>query len=102
MGRRSPVVRWGHVQDGKETIAFAAGANPQLPGRYRFALDGEGGISIRFAATAPVAEHDLTIYEHFVASPVQIGAITSPASMLSPLVARCDPKQFVLSGVRSR
>jgi hypothetical protein len=87
VGRRSPMVRWGHIQDGKEVVAFAVDANPALPGKYRYSLDGEGNISIGFAASTQATQHELTVYEHFVNSPVQIGAATSPSSMLSPLLA---------------
>jgi len=100
IGRRSQMVRWGHIQDGKEIIAFAVDANPDLPGTYQVALDGEGGTSIRFTDARPGTQHQLTIYEHFVSSPVQIGAVTSPTSMLSPLVATCDAKQYLLSHVQ--
>jgi hypothetical protein len=100
IGRHSQMIRWGHLQDGKEIIAFAVDGNPDLPGRYQLALDGEGGTSIRFAAARPIAQHELTVYQHFIPPPVQIGAVTSPTSMLSPLVATCDAKQFVLSRVQ--
>jgi len=34
---------------------------------------------------APFTHHDFTVYQHFVTSPVQLGAVTSPSSLLSPL-----------------
>jgi hypothetical protein len=101
-GRLSQMIRWGHIQDGRETVAFAVDGNLHLAGKYQFALDGEGGASIRFTAAVPVTEHHLTIYEHFVTPPVQISAVTSPTSMLSPLIAICDPRQFVLSRIQVR
>ena len=101
IGRRSQVVRWGHIQEGKETIAFAVDGNADLPGRYQFSLDAEGGTSIRFFASTPGTQHELSVYEHFVSPPVQIGAVTSPTSMLSPLVATCDAKQFLLSRIQA-
>jgi hypothetical protein len=94
------LVRWGHIQDSKDVIAFGVDANPSLPGQYEFALDGEGHGSIRFTSATPTAQQRLTVYHHFVSTPVQIGAVTSASAMLSPLVATCDPKQFVISGVR--
>ena len=100
IGRHSQMIRWGHLQDGKEIIAFAVDGNPDLPGRYQLALDGEGGTSIRFAAAKPGTQHELTVYQHFIPPPVQIGAVTSPTSMLSPLVVTCDAKQFALSRVQ--
>jgi hypothetical protein len=58
----SRLARWGHIQDGKEVVAFAVDGNPRLPGRYQFALDGEGHAFIRFAAAVPVAQHQLAVY----------------------------------------
>jgi hypothetical protein len=98
---RGSLVRWAHIQDGKEVVAFGVDANPSLPGEYQFALDGEGGGSIRFTSAVPTTQHRLTVYHHFVSTPVQIGAVTSASAMLSPLVAECDPKQFAISGVSS-
>lgn len=95
----APMVRWGHIQDAKEVVAFGVDGNPNRPGKYQFILDGAGGASFRFTAAAPVARHQLTVYQHYVSTPVQIGAATSPAAMLSPLVATFDPAQFKLSGV---
>jgi hypothetical protein len=97
---RSKMIRWAHLQDGKEVIALAVDGDPDLPGKYQLALDGEGGTSIRFTAARPAAQHELTVYEHFIPTPVQIGAITTPTSMVSPLTATCDPKQFSISRVQ--
>jgi len=96
---RFQLARWGHIQGAKEVIAFAMDSNIRQAGTYRFALDGGGQASFRFAPVAPTAQHHLTIYEHFVAPPVQIGAVTSPNSMLTPLSVIVDPKQYTLSGV---
>ena len=93
------MVKWGHIQDSKEVIAFGVDANPNMPGQYEFALDGEGRGSIRFSEATPAPQHRLIVYHHFVSTPVQIGAATSASAMLSPLIATCDPKQFVISGV---
>ena len=97
----SRMIQWGHVQDSKEVIAFGVDRSPNAAGRYQFIADGDGSTSIRFAPAVPGTQHQLTVFQHFVWTPVQIGAATSPAAMLSPLVATCDPKQFVLSGVRA-
>ena len=35
-------------------------------------------------------------------APVQIGAVTTPSSMLAPLDSYCDPKQYTLSGLKPR
>jgi hypothetical protein len=98
---RSHSIRWGHLQDGKEVIAFAVDRPSQQAGTLRFAMDGEGQTSFRFAPAAPASQLRLTVYEHFIPTPVQIGAITGPDSMMSPLIAACDPKQYTLSGVHA-
>ena len=90
-------VRWGHIQDGKDVIAFALDAGSV--GSSAIEVDGAGQISFRVASTAPSREHRFVVYEHFVTSPVQIGAATSPAAMLAPLIATCDPAQYTSSGV---
>ena len=101
-GRASSLVRWGHIQDGKEVVAFAVDGNPSLPGRYQFALDGEGRAAIRFAPAVPATRHQLVVYQHFVASPVQIGAATSPSAMLTPLVATVNTGASAPRAARSR
>ena len=69
------------------------------PGTYRIALDGVGQASFYVAPAAPLTRHVLTVYQHFVGTPVQIGAATSPPSMLHPLVARVDQAHYVASGL---
>jgi YetA-like protein len=96
---RSQLARWGHIQDGNAVIAFAMDTGIRRAGTYRFILDGAGQTVFRFAPAVPTTQHQLTVYEHFVAPPVQIGAATSPDSMLTPLTVDVDPKQYVLSGM---
>jgi hypothetical protein len=55
-------------------------------GTYTITLDGNGQSSFRFAPARPLPFLRLTVYEHFVATPVPVGAVTSPVSMLNPLV----------------
>ena len=99
-GSTRPVVAgWGHLQGGTEVVAFAVDRFGRAPGTYRIAFDGAGQASFHVAPAAPVARHSLTVYQHFVGTPVQIGAATSPPSMLHPLVARVDPAQYVASGL---
>lgn len=71
-------IHWGHLQDGKEVVALAWEA--PAGGAWRTRIDGNG----QFSVTA--AGHQLSVIEHFVNSPVQIGAATSPAALLSPLL----------------
>ena len=96
---RSTFGGWGHVQGAKEVVAFAIEGMSTRAGTYRVAIDGEGQTSFRVAAAAPQLRHELTVYEHFVSTPVQIGAATSPATILSPLLAVCDREQYTKSGV---
>ena len=70
-------VRWGHIQDGKEVVAFGGATN--------FTLDGRGQVMFRSAPP------ELKIFEHFVNTPVQIGAATSPSALLSPLTVEVIP-----------
>ena len=99
-GSTRPVVAgWGHLQGETEVVAFAMDRFASAPGTYRIALDGAGQASFHVAPATPVTRHRLTVYQHFVGTPVQIGAATSPPSMLHPLVARVDPAHYVASGL---
>lgn len=99
-GSTRPVVAgWGHLQGETEVVAFAVDRFGSASGTYRVALDGMGQASFHVAPAAPPARHVLTVYQHFVGTPVQIGAATSPPSMLHPLVARVDQAQYVASGL---
>jgi len=99
-GTTRPVVAgWGHVQGDAEIVAFAMDRFGEVPGTYRIALDGSGQASFELAPSTPGTAHRLTVYQHFVGQPVQIGAATSPPSMLQPLVVRVDPAQYAASGL---
>ncbi len=101
-GTTRPVVAgWGHLQGGTDVVAFAMDRFARAPGTYRIALDGTGQASFRVAPARSVTQHRLTVYQHYVGTPVQIGAATSPPSMLHPLVARVDPAQYTISGLES-
>lgn len=89
----SKLIRWGHIQDGKEVIAFAVDTGATQAGTYSMSLDGGGQTAFRFRPAAATAQHRITVYEHYVASPVQIGAATSPASILAPLVVTIGAKK---------
>ena len=99
-GSTRPVVAgWGHLQGETEVVAFAMDRFAGAPGTYSIALDGAGQASFHVAPATSVTRHELTVYQHFVGTPVQIGAATSPPSMLRPLVARVDPAQYLASGL---
>ncbi|MBI5688166.1 MAG: hypothetical protein HZC54_24090 [Verrucomicrobia bacterium] len=72
---------WGHLADKQHVIAF---------GVADFSGDGEPSLFVgadgRFRASAKRKE--LTVYFHAVGQPVQVTAMTSPPSMLAPLVVK--------------
>lgn len=76
---------WGHLQDAKAAVAFAFARFGREAGTYSIALTGAGQTTFRFAPAAPPSQHQLVLYEHFVATPVAIGAATNPTAMLTPL-----------------
>jgi hypothetical protein len=76
---------WGHLLDARGAVAFGVADFAREQGVYRIALAGSGQTSFSFEPSRPAAEHRLTVYQHFVSTPVPIGAATSPTAMLSPL-----------------
>ena len=90
---------WGHIQGTKEVMAYAIEGVKTRVGTYRIAFDGGGQTQFQFVPPAPATAHELAVYAHFVSTPVQIGAATSPAAILSPLAATCDRAQYLQSGV---
>jgi len=85
---RSPTGRAhgsGHLLDARGAVAFGFADFAREQGTYRIALSGSGLASFSFEPSRPAAEHHLTVYQHFVSTPVPIGAATSPTAMLSPL-----------------
>ena len=96
-GEHSQVVGWGHFQ-AERVVAFAM-QTQQREGEYqRITVDGRGQLSM-MAPASDTRRHDLTAYHHYVGVPVQIGAATSPMSMLNPLLTRCDDARYIASGV---
>ncbi len=88
-GRRPKIAEgWGHFQGAKEVIAFGFDKFGQQPGFYSVTFDAEGQESFQFVPAQPGTRHELAVYQHYVGSPTPIGAVTSPASMLSPLAVR--------------
>ncbi len=69
---------WGHLADKHNVVAF--GMADFSGGGPAFDLDASG----RFRASAQRKE--LTVYFHVVGQPVHVTALTSPPSMLAPLV----------------
>jgi hypothetical protein len=75
---------WGHLQDAKGAVAFAVDRFGREQGTHSISLDGRGQTSFRFVPSAPTTLQRLTVYAHFVATPVAIGAATNPTAMLTP------------------
>jgi hypothetical protein len=83
-GHTEPV-RWGHFQDGREVVAFAVERGRQETGAWRVTFNGGGQAMYSFVTEPSVSHYDFAVSQHFVMSPVQLGAVTSPPSILSPL-----------------
>jgi len=81
---------WGHIQDARSVVAFAVDSFGRNPGTYTVGLNGQGQASFRYAPAAPPPVHQLTVYQHFVPTPVAVGAATNPTSMLNPPVVTID------------
>lgn len=81
---------WGHIQDAKAAVAFGFARFGRDPGVYTIALSGSGQATFRVAPAVPPVQQQLVLYEHFVATPVAIGAATNPTAMLSPLVVTVE------------
>ncbi|HWE50139.1 MAG TPA: hypothetical protein VG273_10140 [Bryobacteraceae bacterium] len=90
-GANAAFVQWAHLQDAKEVVAFGWYAPKVNTGMRQFSLDGNGQATIRYAPSVHESSHGLTLFEHFVSTPVQIGAATSPAALLSPLKVEVIP-----------
>ena len=78
-------IRWGHMQATKEAIAF--GFEHAGQGSSAIVLN-PSSFFVSFKPAQPAREHTLTVYEHFVTAPIQIGAATTATTMLAPLVVR--------------
>ncbi len=75
---------WGHVQDAASAVAFGFARFGRDAGSYSIALSAGGQSTFRFAPAAPATQQQVVLYEHFVATPVAIGAATNPTAMLTP------------------
>lgn len=85
-----PSETWGHFVGPEEAVAFAVHEGTGVAGTITMWLTGTGQTTVTFSPTAPATEHAFTVYQHYVATPVPIGAATSPASVLSPLNVTVD------------
>jgi hypothetical protein len=82
---------WGHLLDARGAVAFGFDDFAREQGTYRIALSGNGQTTFSFEPSRPAVAHRLTIYQHFVSTPVPIGAATSPTAMLNPLQVEIRP-----------
>jgi hypothetical protein len=81
---------WAHFVGPDQAVAFAVETQPATAGRITVWLAGTGQTSVGFRSADPQTEHMLTVYQHYVANPLPIGAATSPASILNPLRVTVD------------
>lgn len=82
--RNKTATGWGHLQDAKSAVAFAFARFGRDPGTYTIALSGGGQTTFRFQPTTPSTQPQIVLFEHFVSTPVAIGAATNPTAMLTP------------------
>ena len=81
------------MQDAREAIAFAIPDFGAEAGTYSISIDGAGHFKVRWIPSRPLGHLELTVYLHFVATPIAVGALTNPVAMLNPLtVSFANPK----------
>jgi hypothetical protein len=88
---RTLMARTGHLQSATQAVAFAIDQLRSAMGTYSVSLDGRGQATYAFAPAGPSTNHVLVVYQHFVSTPVAIGAATSPAAMVQPLAVQVQP-----------
>jgi hypothetical protein len=81
---------WGHLYDASRAVAFAVDRFGSEPGTYSIALNGQGQAVFTLAPAQSKTSHRLTVYQHFVTTPVPIGAATNPTAMLHPLAVKVN------------
>jgi hypothetical protein len=84
--RPKTVGGWGHLVDANRAVAYAIDRFAAAPGSYTISLNGQGQAVWSFAPAQAKVQRRLTVYQHFVSTPVAIGAATNPTAMLNPLV----------------
>jgi len=82
--RNKNAAGWGHVQDAKSAVAFAFARFGRDAGTYSIALSGGGQATFRYVPASPSSQPQIVLYEHFVSTPVAVGAATNPTAMLTP------------------
>jgi hypothetical protein len=84
--RGTTVAGWGHIYDAAKAVAFGIDKFATEQGAYTISVSGEGLAVFAITPAQPQVDHQITVYEHFVSTPIPIGAVTSPTAMLNPLV----------------
>ncbi len=83
--RPSKADGWAHVMDKQRCTAVAVADFAQDRLRSEIAVDADGRLRCEREFDPKTPRKTLTFWLHFVSMPVQIGAATSPQSMMSPL-----------------
>jgi hypothetical protein len=86
---------WAHVMDARRCTAVAVAGFGVGAARDRLAISGEGRLTIERDFAAEGAKpmkgpKSLAFWLHFVPTPVQVGAATSPQAILAPLRVEWD------------
>src|SRR5262249_3681698 len=76
---------WAHVMDRERCTAVAVADFAQHQQRSEIAVDADGRLRCEREYDGKTARKTLTFWLHFVSMPVQLGAATSPQSMMNPL-----------------
>lgn len=88
-GRASPAEGWAHLMDRQQCTALGVDQFGTAGLKDEIRLDGEGDMGILRTYDRPADRHFTTkrlrFWLHFVPMPVQVGALTSPQSMMAPL-----------------
>jgi hypothetical protein len=79
---------WAHVMDNVACTAIAIADFDQPGNTTELSIDSQARVRIQ--RQVPGVEKKLHFWLHFVGMPVQVGAVTSPQSMMSPLGVRVE------------
>ena len=90
---------WGHLI-GERVVAFAMTDFGRQEGLYSLSVSGNGSSEFSYHAPNGKSRLSLTVFQHFVNLPVQIGAATSPPAMLNSLMTGCRKDYYDYCGVQ--